>query len=189
MIPTVFLDRDGTLNLERPGWLDSPALVELVPGAGKALARLSAAGYRLALLTNQSGIGRGKFSEDTLAAIHERLAQLLAADGARLDVILYCPHHPTEAKPEYRVDCDCRKPKPGMMLAAARTLDSDLSRSYSIGDDLRDLEPTLGSLVTPILVLTGKGKSMESRAREVLGDRLHVVADLAAAADLIVRRG
>jgi D-glycero-D-manno-heptose 1,7-bisphosphate phosphatase len=134
----VFLDRDGTL-VEDPGYINSPEQVKLLDGAAKALIELKAMGYKLVVATNQSGIARGIFTEKTLLEIHERLKQLLAENDAHLDNIYYCPYLPDGVIAKYRKDSDWRKPKPGMLLAAASEMDIDLTQSWMIGDDSKDV--------------------------------------------------
>ena len=129
---TVFLDRDGTLNPD-PGYIRSPEQFELFPGVPEALARLTRAGARLVLVTNQSGIGRGYFSVADLEQIHAKLRRLVGEAGVSFEGIYFCPHHPDEA-------CHCRKPEPGMVEQAVKDLDIDLSRSYFIGDHAKDME-------------------------------------------------
>ncbi|MDO9117227.1 MAG: lipopolysaccharide heptosyltransferase II [Nitrospira sp.] len=129
---TVFLDRDGTLNPD-PGYIGSPDQFELFPGVAAALARLTRAGARLVVVTNQSGVGRGLFSSASLDAIHAKLRRLLHDAGASLDAIYVCPHHPDDR-------CRCRKPETGMVDQAVRELGIDLSRSYLIGDHAKDME-------------------------------------------------
>jgi len=135
-----FLDRDGVLTREK-GYVTSPGQVELLPGAAEGLAALRRAGWVTVVITNQSALGRGLFDEAVLAEIHATLAgKLASADpDARWDALKYCPHHPTEALPPYRLACACRKPKPGMILEAARELDLDLASSWMVGDAERDL--------------------------------------------------
>lgn len=183
----VFLDRDGTLNVEVEGFLTRPDQLRLVPGAGEAVARLNRAGFKVALITNQSAIGRGLLDEAGLERIHLELSRQLADHGARLDSIDYCPHHPDACVAGYRVLCDCRKPSPGLLHRAARRFDADLERSHLIGDDSRDVELALAAPVTPWLVRTGKGARAESEAQARLGSRLRIVEDLKEAVDEILR--
>lgn len=129
---TVFLDRDGTLN-EDTGYLRSAAELRLLPGVATSLARLKAAGARLVVVTNQSGVGRGFLSLKDLEALHARLQGLLEADDAALDAIYFCPHHPDDG-------CRCRKPARGMVDRAVAELQVDLRRSYLIGDHARDIQ-------------------------------------------------
>lgn len=135
----VFLDRDGTL-IEDPGYLADPAGVKLMPGAADALSSLADAGYRLVVVTNQSGVARGLLSEETLRAVHDELRRQLITEGVRLDGVYDCPYHPQAPIARYRADSDLRKPRPGMLLQAARELDLDLPASWMIGDSGRDIE-------------------------------------------------
>ena len=165
----VFFDRDGTLTTEGE-WLRHPSELELVPGVGAALARLHAAGWKTVMVTNQSAVARGIITLDQLELIHEHLRVLLAQEGGVLDGIYSCPHHPTEGFAPFRCECECRKPKPGLVLQAAR----DLEAGWAAG--------TRG-----ILVATGKGPfELEVlRARGTPPDAY--VADVPAATELILR--
>lgn len=184
MRPTVFLDRDGTLNREA-GFVTRAADLDVLPGARGALQRLHDAGYRLVVVTNQSGIARGLLDEHDLAEIHERLRELLAREGARLDAILHCPHHPDEGEPPLRCACACRKPAPGLLLEAARRFELDLGSSWIVGDGLRDLEAgARAGLAGAVLVLTGKGRAELAAAPEP--GSLRTAPDLPAAARLIL---
>ena len=205
--PAVFLDRDGTLS-EEIGYIHRADLPRyaLLPGVAGALTRLRQAGYALVVLTNQSGVGRGYFGADVVDAVHERMRALLQADGAAVDAVYYCPHHPdplaaadngelpqgrVQAKPVpgLCIDCDCRKPKPGLALRAARDLGLDLGASWMVGDKSADLG-LAGSagLKGGILVLTGYGlKTLDSlRAKGQAPPGNRVAADLGAAADIIL---
>lgn len=174
--PAVFLDRDGTI-VRDAGYLRSPEGLLLLPGAAAAIRSLRDGGFAVVVTTNQSGIARGFFDEKTLSRIHARLQELLAAEGAGLDGIFFCPHHPEEGHPPYRRDCDCRKPKPGLLLRAASVLNLDLARSYAVGDGTRDLEAALAAGVR--FVSLGFA---DSRA-------VHRAPDLAGAARWILDRG
>lgn len=152
--PAVFLDRDGTLNVEKEylhRWEDW----EWIPGAIDAIKRLNEAGYLVIVVTNQSGIARGYYTEADVLALHQRVDEDLRHHGARIDAYYYCPHHPQHGAVR---DCECRKPEPGMLLAAAREHDIDLTRSFVIGDKAADVEAALAVGATPILVLTGYGQ-------------------------------
>lgn len=170
----VLLDRDGTINVDKH-YLADPDGVELIEGAADGLRRLSELGLGLAVVTNQSGVGRGLLDADTLDLINDRLAHELEGHGVRLDGFYCCPHRPED-------DCDCRKPRTGLAVRAAAELGFDPARSFVIGDRPRDIE--LGQAVgaTTLLVRTGHGARFE-REGEVLPD--YVVDDLRAAADVI----
>jgi D-glycero-D-manno-heptose 1,7-bisphosphate phosphatase len=135
----VFLDRDGTL-IHDPGYLNHPDQVQLIDGAAEALKEFQLLGYKTVVASNQSGVARGVVTVEMLERIHDRLRELLAAKGAALDAIYYCPYHPEGVIAEFRQDSDWRKPKPGMLRAAAQEMDIDLSRSWMIGDNDRDVE-------------------------------------------------
>jgi len=137
--PVVFLDKDGTLVEDVPYNVD-PARIRLAAGAADGLTRLAAAGWRLAVVSNQSGVARGYFPEAALKAVEARLRGLLGDIGVSLAGFFYCPHHPKGAVSEYAVTCDCRKPAPGLVLAAARELDTDPRACWMVGDILDDVE-------------------------------------------------
>jgi D-glycero-D-manno-heptose 1,7-bisphosphate phosphatase len=160
--PAVFLDRDGTLIREAE-YLADPAGVEVLPGAVLGLRALRVAGYALVVVSNQSGVARGLFDEAAVRAVNARMETLLAVGHARPDAVYYCPHHPRGTVPEYTRECECRKPAPGMLQAAARDLDLDLAASWVVGD--KDLDIELGKRLGlhTALVLTGYGA--ETRAR------------------------
>lgn len=134
-----FIDRDGVLNEER-GFLSRRDDFVLVPGVLEALKRLQSAGYRRVVVTNQSGIARGIYGEADYQGVTAHLRRLLAAEGLTLDAIEYCPHLPDAQVPRYRLDCECRKPKPGMLLRAIRALDLDPAASFMVGDRLSDVQ-------------------------------------------------
>ncbi|MEE2939572.1 MAG: D-glycero-beta-D-manno-heptose 1,7-bisphosphate 7-phosphatase [Planctomycetota bacterium] len=183
--PAVFLDRDGTINVD-VDYLADPARFELLPGAADGLARLGAAGFALVVVTNQSGVARGLLDEDDLARIHERMIADLAAHGVTLDLVLHCPHHPTEGSGAHRADCSCRKPRPGMLLEAAGRLDLDLGASWCVGDSLRDLEAAVAVGARGVLVRTGKGAAQEAALDALRGAGVEVVDSIGDAASLIL---
>ena len=170
----VLLDRDGTVIVDKH-YLSDPAGVELLPGAVQGLKRMRDMGYGLAVLSNQSGIGRGYFDAASVDACNARLAELLDGHGVPIDGFYYCPHGPDEG-------CDCRKPASGLMEQAARELGFDPAESWMIGDKAADMG--LGKAVgaSTILVLTGKGEKHRPRC---VDDTDFVAADLAEAAALI----
>ena len=186
--PAVFLDRDGTLTHEAD-WVTSKERLDLVPSAAEAVAALSRAGFAVVLATNQSAVARGLITEAGLAEIHAHLAAELARGGARLDGVYWCPHHPTEGTPPYRRECECRKPRPGMLLAAARDLDLDLARSFVVGDAERDLAAGAAVGAQGVLVATGKGRAELERMTREGRPPAFFVEDVLAAARAIVAQG
>ena len=134
----IFLDRDDTI-IEDTGYINSPELVKLIPNAAAAIVELRKMGYKIIVVSNQSGIARGLLTEQTLAHVHERLKQLLAEHNAYLDRIYYCPYLPDGAIAKYRKDSDWRKPKPGMLLAASKEMRIDLDKSWMIGNAYIDI--------------------------------------------------
>lgn len=182
----VFLDRDGTL-IDELGYLADPDGVHLYPGAARAVRRLNEAEVPVVLFTNQSGVARGYFSEETLGRIHARLAELLAAKGAHLDLVLYSPYHPEIGRERYRRATNCRKPGPGMILEARKRLGLDLARSWVVGDSDRDLESGRRAHVGGLLLVrTGKGADLEARGDAAALDDARIVDDLPAAVELIL---
>lgn len=171
--PFVLVDRDGTVNVEKE-YLSDPDQLELIPGTADGLRRLQAAGYGIAVVTNQSGIARGYFDLDRLAAIHDRLRGMLAAEGVFVDGIYICPHGPADA-------CDCRKPLPGMVDQAVAEHGFDPARAFMIGDKEVDVEMGLAVGATTILVRTGYGRKYEATTKAH-----HVADNLAQAADFIL---
>ena len=153
--PAIFIDRDGTLNLDK-GWIHSSSQIELLPGAGDAVRQINRSGFLAVLVTNQPVIARGECSEEDLESIHARLELLLGEHDAYLDAIYYCPHHPDSGwpgeRPELKIECECRKPKDGLIRQATTDLNIDLSRSFMIGDTWRDMEVAKTSGLTGILV-------------------------------------
>ncbi|WP_148293850.1 HAD-IIIA family hydrolase [Azospirillum sp. B4] len=159
-LPAVFLDRDGVLNVER-SHIRTPDALEVIPGAVQALARLNRAGYRTPVVTNQAAVARGLVTLETLDAIHARLETRLGAGHAYVDRLYFCPHHPDPTLaggvPALLVECDCRKPGPGMARAAARDLNIDLPRSWMIGDSSTDMGLARAAGMGGILVRDGHG--------------------------------
>lgn len=153
----IFLDRDGTL-INDPGYLNHPDQVQLLEGAAEALRELRGLGYKTVVVSNQSGVARGIVTEEMLGKIHERLRELLAAKGATLDKVYYCPYHPDGVVEQYRKDSDLRKPKPGMLLAAARDMEIDLAKSWMIGDAERDIEAGRSAGCRTILVSAARSE-------------------------------
>ena len=187
--PAVFIDRDGTLT-EEVGYVNHPKRLRLLPRSAEAIRRLNAAGIPAVVVTNQAGIARGYFTAEVLDAVHEKLRALLEHEGARLDGVYFCPHHPTEGQPPFRADCECRKPKAGLLLSAAADLDLDLARSVMVGDKPSDLEvaPLVGA--RGVLVLTGYGLGeWEYRRDQFRLTPDHVASDLLDAVEWVLKDG
>ena len=155
--PAVFMDRDGCLT-EEVGYVNHPSRIRLLPRTAAAVRRLNEAGIAAVMVTNQAGVARGYFSEDTLHAANRRMVSELEAGGARLDGLYVCMHHPREGQPPYRADCDCRKPRPGLLTRAAAELGLDLRASVMVGDKLSDVAAGQSAGAAGVLVLTGYGR-------------------------------
>jgi len=146
----IFLDRDGVICENRSDYVKSWSEFQFLPGAQQSLAALSRLGLPMIVVTNQSAVGRGIISANTVEEIHQRMAAEVTAYGGRIDRVIYCPHHPEEK-------CECRKPKPGMLLKAAKEMGIELTRSYLIGDAVTDLLAAQQVGCQSFLVLTGRG--------------------------------
>ena len=166
LAPTVFLDRDGTL-IEEVGYLSHLDRIALYPWSIESVKLLNRAGFKVVVVTNQAGVARGLFDEDFIDEAHRFLDQKFGDGGATIDKFYYCPHHPEASVEAYRCECDCRKPKAGMLWKAAQELQLELSHSFVIGDRLSDLRlgPAVGA--KSVLVRTGYG---ETTARELTDD-------------------
>ncbi len=147
----IFLDRDGTLNPD-PGYISNPDQYELFPGTVEALKALVDAGFKLVLVTNQSGIARGLITPNQLEAIHEKLKRLLYEGGVELLAIYYCPHHPDFPSADKQKECLCRKPAPGLVKLAIEQHKIDAQRSFVIGDRDSDLQMAINAGITPIFI-------------------------------------
>ena len=147
---TIILDRDGVINQDSDAFIKSPDEWIPIPGSLEAIARLSQAGYRVVVATNQSGLARGLFDQTTLYAIHQKMESAIEGHGGKLDGIYYCPHGPDDG-------CNCRKPEPGLLVQIGQELSTDLTQTIMVGDSLRDLQAATAVGAKPVLVLTGKG--------------------------------
>jgi len=179
--PAIFLDRDGVINANRSDYVKSWAECEILPGSQDALRRLAALHWPVVVVTNQSPIGRGILSMETVEEINTRLVTVIAEAGGRIDLVVYCPHHP-------EAGCGCRKPQPGLLLYAANALGIDLGHSYLVGDAESDVLAAQAAGVYPILVLSGRGEHQLTLLREHKVDHFHVVADLSEAVTWILAR-
>lgn len=178
----LFLDRDGTLVVARH-YPRGPEELELYPSVGAALRPIQDAGFRLVMITNQSGLAHGYFDADALTRMHDHLRAELGRDGVQLDGVYHCPHHPDGVVKELAVPCDCRKPRPGMIRQAARDLDIDPSRSWFVGDILDDMEAGQRAGCRTVLVDLGTESetSLPLRQPDYVGrDMSHALAIIAA---------
>ena len=183
----IFLDRDGTLN-EEDGFIASPERFRLYGFAAEAVRLINQSGWKAIVLTNQSGVARGYLTESKLIEIHERMEESLRLQGAWIDAIYYCPHHPDYGSPPYHLDCDCRKPKPGLVVRAARDFNLDLNRCYAVGDRYRDIEAGHTAGARGVLVMTGYGREeYETQRRDWLRQPDYVAEDLLDAVQWILR--
>lgn len=164
--PAAFLDRDGVLNVDH-GYVHRLDELDLVPGAAEAVRLMNDAGYLVIVVTNQSGVARGRYSENDVRRFNDELAKRLAAEGARIDAFYYCPHHPEGTIARYRLACDCRKPRPGMLVQAARDFDIDRGRSFLIGDRHGDSEAAAAFGIRGVL-FDAKMQSLVDVARVAL---------------------
>lgn len=155
--PAVFLDRDGTIT-EEIGYVNHEDRLRLMQRTGAAIRLLNEVGLPVVVVTNQAGVARGYFKEEMIHTVHARMQEMLAAEGARVDGIYYCPHHPRTGPPEYRIACNCRKPETGMIERACAELGLDASRSFMVGDKASDVEFGRRVGARGILVLTGYGR-------------------------------
>jgi len=162
----IILDRDGVINYDSDQFIKSPQEWRPIEGSLEAIALLNQFGWRVVVATNQSGVGRGLFDMDTLAAIHEKMHRSLAQTGGRIDAIFFCPHA-ADSK------CACRKPKPGMLLEIASRVNVDLADVPVVGDSLRDLQAADAAGAQPVLVRTGKGTKTEADPALPRGARIY----------------
>lgn len=177
----ILLDRDGVINQDSDDYIKSPDEWRPIAGSLEAIARLNKAGFKVAVVTNQSGVGRGLFDLATLASIHTKMHALAAQVGARIDAVFFCPH-PADA------GCSCRKPRTGMFLEALQRFDAEPAETWAVGDQLRDLQAAHEAGCRTILVLTGKGARTMQHPGLPAGtivrvDLAAVAAELAAAVD------
>ena len=183
-VKIVILGRDGVLNQYREAHVTAPEEWVPVPGALEAVSRINHAGWHTVVATNQAGIGRGMIDMAAVNSVHARMNQLLLAQGARVDAVFFCPHTPQDG-------CDCRKPRPGLLLEIGRRYGVDLARVPMVGDTLRDLQAAHAAGCEPHLVLSGRAAGLSA---DVLLDMTsqvpgtHVHADLGAFADHLLRQ-
>jgi len=174
--PAVFLDRDGTINQDI-GYIDSPERLFIIDGAASAIKRLNSKGFRVVVITNQSGVGRGYFTKEAADSVNKKLEEILKREGAHLDGIYYCPHHPDD-------NCECRKPRIGLLEKAKNDLAIDFKKSYVIGDKGSDIEIAQSIGGKGILVLTGSGKDEKQKLDH---EPSYIATDLKDAVEWIIK--
>jgi len=155
--PAVFIDRDGTIS-EEVGYVNHPSRFRVFPYSAEAIRTLNANNWLAILVTNQAGVARGYFSEDVIGKVHDELRLSLSQQDAQLDAIYYCAHHPSIGEPPYRLDCDCRKPKPGLIQRASTDFEVDLENSWMVGDRYSDIELAHNAGLKSAFVLSGYGR-------------------------------
>jgi len=184
----IFMDRDGTVS-DETGYINHIDRYRMLPRSIEAIRRINAAGFLAFVVTNQSGVARGLFDEALVHEVHGTLSRWLEQGGARLDGIYFCPHHPKEGEPPWRQDCECRKPRAGMLKRAAREHDVDLASSYMIGDTVLDIEAARNAGMPGVLVLTGYGKGdLQFRMARRGLEPAYIAADLLEAVEWILAK-
>jgi len=191
----VFLDRDGTINKENRtknnpfGFMWDMSDLSLIKGVSKGIALLNKAGYKTVVITNQSGIARGFFNEGFVKKVHNEIDRRIAKKGAHIDRWYYCPHHPTCGMEKYKIECNCRKPKTGLVEKAVTELNISLENSFFVGDSLRDMETGWNSGIKTILVLTGNGKkTLEEISKEQKNKLNYIALNLLEACEWILNK-
>jgi len=179
--PAVFLDRDGVINENRADYVKSWEEFAFLPGALEAMRTLSSR-YEVVVVTNQSAIGRGLMTRAAVEQIHQRMCDCVQQHHGRIRAVLYCPHHPRE-------ECGCRKPRPGLLLAAAQEFHLDLRRCWMVGDAVSDMQAALRAGVSPVLVLTGRGRDQQKLLDAGSRERMVIQPDLPAAVNWMLHCG
>jgi len=186
--PALFMDRDGTIS-EEVGYVNHPSRFRLFPYTADAIKLLNDNGWLAIVVTNQAGVARGYFAEDVIVQIHDQVRKDLENASAKLDAIYYCAHHPSVGEPPYRLDCDCRKPKTGLIDRAAADFDIDLERSWMVGDRYGDIELARNARLHSAFVLSGYGRGEWEFQRSSWKLEPEVVAeDLLEAVKTIIER-
>ncbi len=176
----VFLDRDGVITEDPPHYAHRLDQLRIIPGSAQAIQLLNAHHFRVIVISNQSGVARGYYSEDDVKIFNDGIEFLLKKVGAHIDTIYYCPHHPEAFVERYKINCDCRKPKPGMILEAAQKHSLDIEKSFVVGDKWSDIEAGRAAGCKTVLVLTGHGKEEVDKKQ---GSADYIALDLYDAVD------
>jgi len=179
-VTTIFLDRDGVINENRPDYVKSWSEFRFLPGAREAIAKLTRAGHRIVVCTNQAGVARGCLSTKTIDEIHQRMLAHIVEAGGRVEKVYYCPHSKDER-------CLCRKPRPGMLLRARQELSLDLTNAVFVGDSITDIRAGLAAGVQAILVLTGLGVDQLCNHYHEASGPFFVTTNLYHAAEVILQ--
>ncbi|HUS12061.1 MAG TPA: HAD family hydrolase [Pyrinomonadaceae bacterium] len=172
----VFMDRDGTIS-EEVGYINHPSRFRLFAFAAAAIKQLNENGWLAIVITNQAGVARGYFTEQMIETVHADMRKQVDEAGGRIDAIYYCAHHPSVGEPPYRFDCDCRKPKPGLITRAAEDFNIDLGRSWMIGDRYSDVELARNAGVKSMLVMSGYGRGEWENQRASWTEQPDLVAE------------
>lgn len=181
----IFLDRDGTIN-EEVGYLDSLERLAVYPEAFTAMRMINQSRFKAVVVTNQSGVARGYFTEELVVLVHSRIQDLMHENDASIDAFFYCPHYPLAGGELQRTSCLCRKPEAGMFLQAAGDLNIDLGQSFMIGDTMRDMEAAQKAGVKGILVRTGYGKETENALHNSAVKPVHIADNILEAVRWII---
>ena len=183
----VFLDRDGVITKEPPYYAHKINQLELIPNSAEAIRLLNESGFKVIVVSNQAGVARGYYQEKDIETYNNAMKGQLEEKGARIDAIYYCPHHPEAVIEKYKIDCECRKPKPGMLKRAEKDLGLDLKRSFLIGDKMSDIEAGYRAGCKTILVLTGQGNDELKKISKMDIKPNYISKDLFTAIQIIKR--
>jgi D-glycero-D-manno-heptose 1,7-bisphosphate phosphatase len=187
--PAVFIDRDGTIN-EQMGYVNHVSRFKILPGVPQAIRMLNRQGFHVLVVSNQSGVARGYYPMDLVKTLHQILLTRIREKKGNIDGIFFCPHHPAGSVPEFSRDCDCRKPKTGLIEQACKSFEIDLRRSFVVGDMCTDIELAHKAGLTGILVKTGYGLGeIEYILPQKTVNPAHIAEDLLDAVRWILERG
>ena len=183
----VFLDRDGVITKEPPYYAHRIDQLELIPKSAEAIRLLDESGFKVIVVSNQSGVARGYYQEKDIEIYNKAMKKKLEGENAYIDAIYYCPHHPEATIDKYKIDCDCRKPKPGMLRQAEGDLNLDLKYSFLVGDKMSDIEAGYRAGCKTILVLTGQGNGELKKISEIDIKPNYISKDLHSAIQIVNR--
>ena len=187
MNKAVFLDRDGVITKEPPYYAHKINQLELIPKSAEAIKLLNESGFKVIVVSNQAGVARGYYQEEDIQIYNNEMKRQLEEKGAYIDAIYYCPHYPEATIEKYKIDCECRKPKPGMLKLAEKDLNLDLKCSFLVGDKMSDIEAGYRAGCKTILVLTGQGNDELKKISEMDIKPNYISKDLFAAIQIIKR--